>query len=95
MTIKYEKRLCKVKDEYGYFHTWEQYSQPVDGSILTGVGHGYGTMISLMTGIVEFSDGSVKRVSIESIKFVDEINEELKFYNENPDYIWAKKRKKK
>ena len=81
MTINFERRLCKVKDEYGYFHTWEQYSQPVEASLMIG-GHP-GGIVSFIMGIVEFSDGSVKRVPIESIQFVDDVNEELKLHKES------------
>lgn len=34
------KRLCKVKDEFGYFHCWEQHHTPT----------------SLIFGVVEFAD---------------------------------------
>lgn len=34
--VKPEIRLCKVGDEYGYFHTWEQYSVPIPESPLIG-----------------------------------------------------------
>lgn len=32
--VKYEKRLCKVNGEYGYFHTWAHVSQPIEASPL-------------------------------------------------------------
>lgn len=34
--VKRETRLCKVGDEYGYFHTWEQCSVPIPESPLIG-----------------------------------------------------------
>lgn len=34
--VKTETRLCKVGEEYGYFHTWEQYSVPIPESPLIG-----------------------------------------------------------
>lgn len=80
MTIKYEKRLCEVDEKLCYFHMWENYSQPVEASML--IGGAPAGIVSFVSGIVEYPDGSVKRVPIESIKFIDEINEELKFYNE-------------
>ena len=30
--VKPETRLCKVGEEYGYFHAWEQYSVPIPES---------------------------------------------------------------
>ena len=35
-TLKYERRLCKVKDELGYFHCWEHYSEPVPAGLTIG-----------------------------------------------------------
>ena len=66
--IKWETRLCKVKDRYGYFHTWEQYSQPVGESLVVG-GPPAG-VIAQVFGIVEFEDG-VERVEPYQIKFLD------------------------
>lgn len=34
MVVKQERRLCKVKEEHGYFHAWEQYSKPLAASVL-------------------------------------------------------------
>ena len=68
-TLKYERRLCKVNHELGYFHCWEHYSNPVPagltiGSLPAGV-------ISYVSGIVEFEDG-VRHVDPTEIKFCDE-----------------------
>lgn len=62
-TLKYERRLCKVNHELGYFHCWEHYSNPIHAG-LTGV-------ISYVSGIVEFEDG-VRHVDPTEIKFCDE-----------------------
>lgn len=70
ITINFETRLCTVNGEYGYFHCWEHYSTVIDPSPLMG-GHPGGT-ISYINGIVEFPDGSVRRVPLERIKFCDE-----------------------
>lgn len=78
------KRLCKVNDKYGYFHTWEHFSQPIEASIMIG-GHP-GGVVSYITGIVEFSDGSVRRVDPTRIIFVDDENETLKYF-ENKEEI--------
>lgn len=72
-------RLCEVKGKLGYFHTWEHYSKPVEASPL--VGGAPAGVISLVFGIVEFSDG-VKRVYPYEIKFRDEINQKLGENNE-------------
>lgn len=67
-------RLCEVNGKLGYFHTWERYSKPIEASPL--VGGAPAGVISLVFGIVEFSDG-VKRVYPYEIKFRDEINQKL------------------
>lgn len=67
-------RLCEVNGKLGYFHTWEHYSKPIEASPL--VGGAPAGVISLVFGIVEFSDG-VKRVYPYEIKFRDEINQKL------------------
>ena len=74
MNIKWETRLCTVQGETGYFHTWEQYSEPVAGSILKG-GAPAG-VFSKIYGIVEFP-GEVRRVDPVHIKFCDEENATL------------------
>lgn len=62
-------RYCTVDGRPGYFHTWEQYSEPVAPSLLIG-GHP-GGVIAQVFGIVEFSDG-IQRVQPYKIKFTDE-----------------------
>lgn len=59
ITISLETRLCEVRGELGYFHTWEHYSKPMEDSQIFG--------------IVEFS-GGVRRVEPHHIKFCDEQN---------------------
>lgn len=71
LKLEWELRLCEVEGKLGYFHTWEQYSEPVEASPLMG-GAPAG-VISRVFGIVEFSDG-VKRVPPYKIKFCDEQN---------------------
>lgn len=75
MNVNY--RLCEVDGKIGYFHGWENYSRPVEASLL--VGGAPAGIISQTFGIVEFSDG-VKRVEPYSIKFRDDINYRLKDY---------------
>lgn len=72
--IKVHTRDCMVDDRPGYFHIWEQYSQPVAASPLIG-GEPAG-VIAQVFGIVEFSDG-VERVQPYKIKFTDEENVNL------------------
>ena len=67
--VKLETRLCKVGDEYGYFHTWEQYSVPIPESPL--IGGAPAGVVAQVFGIVEFADG-VKRVQPYEIVFCDE-----------------------
>lgn len=67
--LTWETRLCQVNDELGYFHTWEQYSKPIEASLLRG-GAPAG-VFSKIFGIVEFQDG-VRRVDPVEIKFCDE-----------------------
>lgn len=71
MKIEWETRLCEVDGEFGYFHTWEQWSNVVDASPLRG-GHP-GGQVSQVYGIVEFEDG-VRRVDPAKIEFIDEKN---------------------
>lgn len=65
-------RTCEVILEKetlkGTFHCWEYYSKIVAPSLLKG-GHA-GGQISQVFGIVEFEDGSVKRVQPYNIKFI-------------------------
>ena len=69
MEIKEERRLCTVKGETGYFHTWENYSKPLAAGVF-----------SKIFGIVEFEDG-VRRVDPTKIKFCDEENEMLGMFD--------------
>lgn len=66
MVFKQERRLCTVREVYGYFHTWEHYT---NSSGQSGV-----------YGLVEFEDG-VGRVDPMLIKFCDEENEMLSVFN--------------
>lgn len=68
-TIRWELRLCKVKDELGYFHCWEHYSEPVPAGLT--IGSPPEGVISYVTGIVEFEDG-VRRIDPTEIEFCDE-----------------------
>ena len=77
--IRQETRLCNVKGKYGYFHSWEHYSKPVEASPL--VGGAPAGVISQVFGIVEFEDG-VHRVQPYDIKFLDEEKEFLHILNE-------------
>ena len=42
-----DKRLCVVGEKTGYFHMWEQYSMPVQESILKGGSPGGGSEQSI------------------------------------------------
>lgn len=61
-------RPCKIDDRTGYFHTWEHYSKPLAASPLIG-GEPAG-VYSRLFGIVEFKDGSIKRVDPTEITFL-------------------------
>lgn len=73
-------RLCRVDDEFGYFHCFEQWSNVVDASPLRG-GHP-GGVVAQVFGIVEFKNGEVRRVDPTKIKFRDEINLGLSIMSE-------------
>lgn len=75
-----ELRLCEVDGKFGYFHCWEQYSDVVAPSPMIG-GHP-GGQISHVYGLVEFHGEPVKRVNPTDIKFCDEDNRKLYFYND-------------
>lgn len=64
-------RLCEVNNRIGYFHCWEQFSNPIPPSPL--VGGAPGGVFSKIFGIVEFPDG-VRRIEPTDIKFCDEEN---------------------
>lgn len=68
-TLKYERRLCKVKNELGYFHCWEHYSEPVPARL--AIGSSPAGFVRYVSGIVEFEDG-VRHVDPTEIKFCDE-----------------------
>lgn len=61
-------RACEVNGEEAAFHCWEQWSQIIEPSPLRG-GHG-GGQLSQVFGIVEFKDGTIKRVQPYEIKFI-------------------------
>lgn len=67
--ICWHTRVCSVNGEYGDFHTWEQWSEPVGESPLVG-GPPAG-IISRVYGIVEFP-GGIRRVDPVDIHFVDQ-----------------------
>lgn len=77
--ISFERRLCKVDDEYGHFHMWEQYSKPLEASPF--IGGAPAGVFSKVYGIVEFADG-MRRVDPTDIRFVDDENKYLKILNE-------------
>lgn len=73
-----ERRLCVVNDRrFGYFHMWEQYSEPVEASPLIG-GPPAG-VFSKVYAIVEFPTG-VERIDPRCIQFIDEKNKMLSAY---------------
>lgn len=76
--LEWETRLCEVDGEFGYFHTWEIYSKPLEASPL--VGGAPAGVFSKVFGIVEFS-GGVRRVDPTNIKFCDETSEVLETLN--------------
>lgn len=69
INIQWYTRSCTVKGRPGEFHTWEQWSKPLPASPLQG-GPPAGVM-SMVFGIVEFSDG-IQRVDPVNIKFCDD-----------------------
>lgn len=70
-----ELRLCKVGNDLGYFHCWEQYADVIAPGF--AVGSHPGGQYSRIFGIVEFKDG-INRVPPGKIKFVDEANAMLR-----------------
>lgn len=75
VTHKQENRLCIVGNEYAYFHTWEQFSQPIF-EVSMSIGGAPTGVFSRVYGIVEFSDG-VRRVEASDIYFCDNDNKAL------------------
>ena len=82
ITIKKELRLCKVGEELGYFHCWEQYGDVIFPGLM--VGSNPGGQYSRVFGIVEFDD-RVTRIEPSKIKFVDEVHDVLHAYSEMDD----------
>lgn len=78
MQMEWKTRLCKVDDEFGYFHIWEFYSTPIEASPL--IGGATAGVFSKVFGIVEFADG-VRRVDPTDIHFCDNDNDALKDLN--------------
>lgn len=60
-------RKCEVEGEVGYFHTWEHFADTIGASPL--VGGAPAGQFSRVYGIVEFENGSVKRVDPTKIIF--------------------------
>lgn len=79
ITVKKERRLCKVGEEFGYFHCWEQYGDVISPGLM--VGSNPGGQYSRVFGIVEFDD-RVTRIEPSKIKFVDEVHDFLHAYSE-------------
>lgn len=67
-------RLCEVDGRYGYFHTWEQYSEIIPPSLLKG-GHSGGVVAGVFA-IVEFQEG-VERVEPTKLKFIDAVHDNV------------------
>lgn len=80
ITIKPERRLCKVNGEHGYFHCWGE--RPC--THVKGVGS-----TSEIIAVIEFED-RVAQILPWEVKFVDEENQQLHWMNEH-----EKKRKEK
>lgn len=80
--VERERRLCMVGNEYGYFHTWENRSEPIPASPM--IGGAPAGVFSKTFGIVEFADG-VRRVDPTDIFFCDDINETLKKLNKTEE----------
>lgn len=76
--VKKELRLCKVNEELGYFHCWEQYSDALKPGLT--IGSAPGGQYSRIFAIVEFPD-RVARVEPFEIKFVDEEHSTLAYMN--------------
>lgn len=77
-TLQYERRLCKVKDEFGYFHCWEHSNEQVPDGLT--IGPPPAGVISYVKGIVEFEDG-VRCVDPTEIEFCDEEHAALSVWN--------------
>lgn len=80
ITIKKERRLCKVGKELGYFHCWEQYGDVIFPVLTVGSHPDPGGQYSRVFGIVEFYD-QIERVDPTKIQFVDATHERLLEYS--------------
>lgn len=69
MTGIIQYRSCVVSGEKARFHVWEQYSEVIAPGM--AIGSHQGGQISQVFGIVEFEDGTVKRVDPYKIEFTD------------------------
>ena len=74
ITVTKELRLCKIDEELGYFHCWEQYGDIIFPGIT--VGSNPGGQYSRIFGIVEFDD-RIERVDPTKIQFIDETHNYL------------------
>lgn len=79
ITVKKELRLCKIDEELGYFHCWEQYGDIILPGIM--VGSNPGGQYSRVFGIVEFYD-RIERVDPTKIQFIDETHNYLHIQSE-------------
>lgn len=79
ITFEMNLRNCMVDGRPGYFHCWEQYSQPIAPSLLVG-GHPGGT-VAQVYGIVEFTYG-IRRIQPYNIEFVDDLHDSLDAWEE-------------
>ena len=82
ITVKKELRLCKVGEEFGYFHCWEQYGDVIFPGLM--VGSNPGGQYSRVFGIVEFDD-RVTRIEPSKIQFIDKAHDYLRAYSEMYD----------
>lgn len=80
LDIRTELRPCYVDGEKALFHGWVQNKRVVEPSPM--IGGGQGETVAYTLGIVEFSDGTVKQVFQERIKFADNIFDEYCWKNQ-------------
>ena len=80
ITVKKELRLCKVDEELGYFHCWEQYADVISPGL--AVGSHPGGQYSRIFGIIEFDD-RIERVDPSKVQFVDETHNFLHIMTED------------
>ena len=79
--MSFETRDCIVNNQLCILHCSQQWSDVITPSPMIG-GHP-GGQISMIYGIVEFPDGSVKRISPTNIKFYDERHANLYMANDH------------